>query len=97
MLHALEMTYQCKKIQVWSKGPCTGTVHVGSRFGLHWKRAKGHEMHALASEVFQCWKGIDYGKEVIEVPECDDMDVEAIDGCECREKSWEAGMERDVL
>ena len=54
-------------------------------------------MHALASEVFQCWKGIDYGKEVIEVPECDDMDVEGIDGCECREKSWEAGMERDVL
>ena len=66
-------------------------------FGVHRERAKGHEMHVLATEVYQCWKGIDYGKEVIEVPECDDMDVEAADGCECRKKSWEAGMERDVL
>ena len=47
--------------------------------------------------MLQCWKGIDYGKEVIEVPECDGIDVEVLDGCECREKAWEVRMKRDVL
>ena len=97
MLHALEMTYLSKKIQVWSKGPCTGTIHVGLWFGVHRERAKGHTIHVLAIQLSQCWKDIDHREEVIEVPECDGIDVEVLDGCECREKAWEARMKRDVL
>ena len=66
-------------------------------FGVHRERAKGHEMHVLATEVYQCWKGIDYGKEVIEVPERNTQELEASYSCECREKEWEAGMKREVL
>ena len=72
-------------------------AHVGSRFGVHWKRAEGYATHVLATNVSQGWKGIDHCKEVIEVPERDAIDEKIIDGCECGEKSWEAGMERDVL
>ena len=91
------MTYKSKLKQFWRKRPRTGTAHVGVRFGVHRERAKGHETHAMATKFYQCWKGIDYGKEVIEVPEYDDLDVEVIDGCKCREKSWGVGMKRDVL
>ena len=72
-------------------------VHVGFLFGVHRERAKGHEMHVLATEVFQCWKGIDHCKEVIEVSECSTQDLEASYSCERREKEWEAGMKREVL
>ena len=54
-------------------------------------------MHAFATQMLQCWKGVDYRKKVIEVPECDPRDEEASGGFEYREKEWEAGMKRKVL
>ena len=93
----MRRTYQCELLQVWRKPPCTGTAHVGSLLGVHRERAKGHTIHVLAIQLSQCWKDIDHREEVIEVPECDGIDVEVLDVCECREKAWEARMKRDLL
>ena len=72
-------------------------VHVGLLSGVHWERAKGHATHADATQLLQAGKGIDYRKDVIEVPEGDVIDVDAIEGSECREKAWEARMKREVF
>ena len=69
----------------------------GWQFSVHRERAESLAMHAFATQMLQCWKGVDYRKKVVEVPECDPRDEEAGGGFEYREKEWEAEMKREVL
>ena len=71
-------------------------VHVGSLFGVHRERAKGHAAHALTPELLQGGKGVDHPKELVEVHERNIDEDETSNSGECREEEREAGMQREV-